>query len=154
MASEIKPPMTWREAIAAENARIGVKSTPNAPILRVHDDPPQVKLGSDLGGRLRHVTGEPNGLEKRYMAHLELRRMCGEILSWKFEVIKLKLAKATFYNVDFHVVMPDRTIELHETKAHAEDDWRVKHKVAVEMFPEYTFVIVKWNKNTEGWEFK
>lgn len=145
--------MTWREAIAEQNSRLGIKPQPVIVPKITADLPPPPIPGRELGSRLRHVAGEMNGLEKRYAAHLEQRRMCGEIVTWKFEAIKLKLAKATFYNVDFQVVMPDGSIEVHETKGHWEDDARVKFKVAVEMFPEFKFVVVKWNKNTKGWEF-
>jgi hypothetical protein len=146
--------ITWREAIAEQNARLGIKSSPKRVILPVSETSPQVERGRELGGRLRHISGEFNGLEKRYAAFLEQRRICGEILTWKFEAIKLKLAKATFYNPDFLLVMPDRLIELHETKAWMEDDAAVKIKVAAAMFPEFKIVLVKWNKNTKDWEYK
>jgi hypothetical protein len=71
-----------------------------------------------------------NGLEKRYAAHLELRKTVGEILDWKFEPLKLKLAPATFWTPDFGVQMPDGRVELHEAKGHWEDDARVKIKWA------------------------
>src|SRR4051812_18267834 len=103
----MQAPVTWREAIAAENARLGIKKaeiTPKEAILRVHDAPPQVLLGRDLGSRLRHISGEMNGLEKKYAAFLEQRRICGEILTWKFEAMKLKLAKSTYYTIDFQLV--------------------------------------------------
>lgn len=147
---------TWRDAIAAQNARLGIKNTEKTEKTRENPEispMSQNRPGFAPKGRVQHVSGEMNGLEKKYALFLEQRRICGEIRTWKFEAIKLRLAKATFYGPDFMVVALDGRIELHETKAHAEDDWRVKHKVAVEMFPEFKFVVVKWNKNTRGWEF-
>lgn len=150
--------ITWREAIARQNAVLGVKISPNptksVALSTAIAPPPQIAPVPDLGGRLRHVSGVMNGTEKKYAAHLELRRVCGEITTWKFEAIKLKLAKATFYNPDFLVVMPDHRIELHEVKAWMEDDAAVKLKVVAEMFPEFRFVLVKWNKELKNWTFK
>lgn len=152
---------TWKEFVAAQNAPLGIKAPSPRPKVEIFQYLPenkapavQVTPEKDLGSLLASVSEEPNGLEKKYGLFLEQRRICGEILTWKFSAMKLKLAKATFYNIDFLVVMPDMTIELHETKGFARDDWRVKHKVAVEMFPWFKFVVVKWNKNTKDWEFK
>jgi len=154
MNPENKSLMTWREAIAVQNTALGIKNRHLAPKPMLAEPSPQVKAVRELGERSKHISGEPNGLEKKYIVYLEQRRICGEITTWKFEAIKLKLAKATFFNVDFLVVMPDRTIELHETKGFMEDDANVKLKVAAEMFPEFKFVLVKWNKNAKDWSFK
>jgi hypothetical protein len=95
-----------------------------------------------------------NGMEKRYAAYLETRRLVGEILMWKFEAIKLKLARATFYNPDFLVMKPDFRLELHETKGHMEDDAAIKTKLATEMFPEFRIVIVKQVGKPKRWIFR
>jgi len=106
------------------------------------------------GGRPRHEPGKMNGLEKKYAAYLEIRKVTGEILDWRFEPLKLKLAPATFYNPDFLLLMPDRTIELHETKGYLEDDAAVKIKVAREMFAGiFTIVLVRLGKDKQ-WTFK
>ena len=76
-----------------------------------------------------------NGLERRYAQHLQLRQAAGEILWWKFDGIKLRLAPTTFYSPDFFLMKADGELEVHETKGHWEDDARVKIKVAAEMFP-------------------
>ena len=150
---------TWREAIARENERLGIRlktPPPVAPPKKFTGHVDMIESTRDLAGqfRQRHVVNEMNGLEKKYAAYLETRRLTGEIVGWKFEAMKLKLARATFYNPDFLVVTLEYRIELHETKGFARDDWRVKHKIAIEMFPEFRFVIVCWNKNTKGWNFK
>ena len=107
------------------------------------------------GGRPRHEPGKMNGLEKKYAAYLDVRKVCGEIADWNFEPLKLKLAPATFYNPDFGVQMPDGKIELHETKSpHWEDDARVKIKVAAAMFGWFRFVAAQWDKNAEDWKFE
>lgn len=105
------------------------------------------------GGRPLHEPGKMNGLEKKYAQHLEMRKMTGEILDWKFEAIKLKLAPATFYNPDFLLLMPDGRIELWEVKGFWEDDARVKIKVAAEMFSGmFSFRAAMWNKKNKDWK--
>jgi hypothetical protein len=153
--------ITWREAIAAENKRLGIKASPRpAPITakkrvgHIEQIEAQRELAEPLGRRSRHVTGEMNGIEKRYAAHLETQRICGAISGWKFEPIKLRLARATFYSPDFMVVMPSGCIELHETKGFMEDDAVVKLKVAAEMFPEFKIVLVKLEGKPKRWSFK
>lgn len=117
-------------------------------------DPETPVVGKVDGGRARHVVGRMNGIEKRYAAHLDLRKIAGEILDWKFEPLKLKLAPATFYNPDFGVQMLDGHIEIHETKGFWEDDARVKVKVAAEMFPWFSFLGVMWVKAAKTWKFE
>lgn len=107
-----------------------------------------------VSGRARHITGRMNGLEKRYAAYLDIQKITGEILDWKFEPLKLKLAPATFYNPDFGVQLSDGWIEFHETKGFWEDDARVKVKVAAEMFPWFSFVGVMWMKAAKDWKFE
>ena len=47
-----------------------------------------------------------NKTESRYAEHLQIKLLAGEILEWRFEPIRLKLAPKTFYTPDFAVVMP------------------------------------------------
>lgn len=119
--------------------------------------PPVVPVVAKVSaGRPRHESGVMNGLEKKYAQHLEMRKMVGEIIDYKFEPLKLKLAPATFYNPDFAVLMPDGRVELHETKGGFwEDDARVKIKVAASHFLGwFTLVAAQWNKNTKDWKFE
>lgn len=86
-------------------------------------------------GRKRHISGQMNKLEAAYAEHLQLRKLAGEILDFKFEAIKFRLADKTFYTPDFVVFAADGVIEIHETKAHWEDDARVKIKVFAALYP-------------------
>jgi hypothetical protein len=112
-------------------------------------------------GRVRHASGVMNGLEKRYAAHLELRKKIGEVWEYRFEPMKLRLAPRTFLDIDFlvwtHHWAEDPnlgTVELHEVKGHWEDDARVKVKVAATLFPWWTFKGVTWNKAMKEWKFE
>ena len=90
-----------------------------------------------------------NALEARYGLYLEGLRRSGEVLWYKYEAIKFRLADKTFYTPDFLLVTKDGTFEAHETKGFWTDDARVKIKVVAEMYP-IRFVTVKLTKN--GWE--
>jgi len=103
-----------------------------------------------IRARRRHESGEMNGLEARYSQHLEMLRQTGRVASWRFEAVKLRLARKTFLTVDFWVVKPDGLVELHEVKGHWEDDARVKTKVAAEMFHEFQFIGVTYDRRL-GW---
>jgi len=104
--------------------------------------------------RIRHAAGQMNGMEKRYAIYLDIQKACGEVLRWRFEPLKLKLAPATFWTPDFELVMPDGKIELHETKGHWEDDARVKIKIAAQMFPEFRIVAVTHDRRSKTWNFE
>jgi hypothetical protein len=96
-----------------------------------------------------------NQLESRYAELLMIATQTKpqEVATFRFERIKLRLADSTFYSPDFMVVRPDGLIEFHEVKGHWEDDARVKVKVAAEMYPEFRFVAVMWDRR-EGWKYE
>jgi len=104
-------------------------------------------------GRLK--TGQRNKTEAAYEAQLELRKKAGEVLWYRFEGLKLRLADNTFYTPDFAVMPADGFLELHEVKGFWQDDARVKIKVAAEMYP-FRFLAVKARskKNGGGWELE
>ena len=89
--------------------------------------------------RAPRVAGTMNKLETAYRDSLALMAATGEIRSFMYEPIKLRLAERTTYTPDFMVVTNDMTIELHEVKGFWEDDARVKVKVAAEIFPMFLF---------------
>ena len=134
--------------LSAMNSLIPAKSaTETAPCNKT--------ITQTLTTRGRHEPGRMNGLEKRYAAHLQIRKTVGEIRDWKFEPLKLKLAPSTFFNPDFGVLMPNGVTELHEAKGHWEDDARVKIKVAAETFRTwFKLVAVRWDKNAADWKFE
>lgn len=105
-------------------------------------------------GRL--PAGTMNQTEARYDAHLwDLRRQ-GAVLWHKFEPLKLRLAARTFLDVDFLVLLADRSVEFHDVKGAKhliEEDARVKLKVAAEAFPLFGFATVfpLKGKGQSGW---
>jgi hypothetical protein len=91
-------------------------------------------------GRLKQ--GEMNQTEKAYQDLLTLRYHAGEILWFKFEGLKLRLADNTFYTPDFAVLAADSVVECHEVKGFWTDDARVKIKIAAAQYP-FRFLAVK-----------
>lgn len=98
-------------------------------------------------GRLK--TGELNKTEQEYQNLLEVRKIAGEIVWYKFEGVKLRLADNCFYTPDFAVMLANGQMELHEVKGHWSDDARVKIKVAAAAYP-FRFVAIK--KKGKAWE--
>lgn len=100
-------------------------------------------------GRLK--TGDMNRTEAAYAQRLELQRQAGEVVWWKFEGVKLRLADKTFYSPDFAVMLADGTIEMHEVKGFWQDDARVKVKVAASLYP-FRFVALTFKRG--AWELE
>ncbi|GHH52452.1 hypothetical protein [[Pseudomonas] boreopolis] len=98
--------------------------------------------GKVARGRVQHVAGEMNKTEAAYCAHLEQLQREGEIAWFRFEAVKLRLAKNTHLTVDFFVMRADGELEAHEVKGHWEEDARVKIKVAAAMYP-FRFLAVQ-----------
>lgn len=87
-------------------------------------------------GRLK--AGERNKTEAAYEQQLKLLQHAGEIIWFKFEGIKFKLADNTYYTPDFAVMLKTGEIEIHEVKGSKfifMDDAKVKIKVAAETYP-------------------
>lgn len=80
-------------------------------------------------------------------------KLTGEIIDYRFEGLKLRLAQNTTYSPDFLVVTHEQ-FELHEVKGFWEDDARVKIKVAAEQYWYFKFIAVSKiaKKNGGGWK--
>lgn len=105
-------------------------------------------------GRLK--TGAMNKTEAEYAKYLEELKISGDVLWYKFEGVKLRLADNTFYSPDFAVMTRNGLIELHEVKGARiifQDDAKAKIKVASDMYP---FVFIACypvsKKKGGGWE--
>jgi len=107
-------------------------------------------------GRMK--AGTMNKTEKAYSEVLEMRKMAGEILWWKFEGITFKLAHDTRYTPDFSAMMASGEIQIFEVKGnlnYIQDDAKVKIKVAAESFPFRFFLVAPIaRKNGGGWTVK
>lgn len=104
-------------------------------------------------GRLK--AGERNKTEAAYEDHLRQLQIAGEVLWFKFEGLKYRLADSTFYTPDFAVMLADGQLEAHEVKGFWTDDARVKIKVAADMYP-VRFIAAKVNPKRfgGGWTFE
>jgi len=87
-----------------------------------------------------------NKTEQRYAAQLDLEIARGEIATWWWEPVKLKLAPRTYYSPDFLVMRLDGTLEIHETKGHMEDDAAVKLKVTSDLYWCFPVKLVRWKR--------
>jgi len=101
-------------------------------------------------GRLK--AGKMNQTEAAYAEHLRALQHAGEILWFRFEGIKLRLADNTFYTPDFAVLAADGVMELHEVKGFWQDDARAKIKIAADQYPfRFIAVRVRPKKDGGGW---
>lgn len=98
-------------------------------------------------GRLK--AGAMNKTEAAYAAHLGQRQHAGEVLWFRFEGVKLRLADNTFFTPDFAVLAADGVMECHEVKGHWQDDARVKIKVAADQYP-FRFLAVRARAKRDG----
>lgn len=107
-------------------------------------------------GRTQHTPGAMNKQEQEYALMLEARKRAGEIHDWRFEALKLRLAKNVFYTSDFLVIAADGGVECHEVKGHMEDDAAVKIKTVATQYPYFRFLLLrkerggKWTETEIG----
>lgn len=104
-------------------------------------------------GRLK--TGQQNATEARYEAEvLRPATIAGDVLWYRFEGIKLRLADNTFLTVDYAVLPASGVLELHDVKGAAAifaDDAKVKMKVAAEAYP-FVFKVAFPLPRKAGWK--
>lgn len=80
--------------------------------------------------------------EARYAELLERQRRSGQIESWRYEAITLRIGLGARYSPDFLVVMNDGRMKLVEVKGHMKEAARVRLRVAVEMYPQFAWLLV------------
>ncbi|WP_454871767.1 hypothetical protein [Paraburkholderia xenovorans] len=97
-------------------------------------------------------TGRMNKTEAAYEQVLAARLHIGEILFYRFEAHKLRLADNTFYTPDFTVIVANGSTEYHEVKGRWTDKARTKIKVAATQHP-YRFIAIK-RAGRHGWSFE
>lgn len=104
-------------------------------------------------GRTKRTPGVMNGLEKSYSQLLEQQKLSGEIVSWQFEAMNIRLAPKCFYKPDFLVITKEGFVEFHETKGHFESAAKVRVKVVAEKYPFFVFRLVRKKLKRDGGGF-
>jgi len=98
----------------------------------------------------RGQRGRQNKTETAYENEvLKPQLHAGEILWYRFEAIKLRLADNTFITIDFPVITAAGHLEFREVKGRWTDDARAKTKVAATQFPFRFFAIQR--DGHHGW---
>lgn len=137
--------MRWsEEQLAEHNARRARSVDVAAPPFML----PANEAGALARGRL--PASRMNKLETAYAGFLEARKIDCDILWWRFQPLRLRLADGSFYTPDFGVLTRDCLFELHETKGFWREAARVRIKVAAELFP-FKFIAITRPK-VGGWE--
>lgn len=131
-----------KEDLAAHYSKLTNKSAaaPMSPRIALPPAPPKAK------GYVPAPKGM-NRTEQAYGDHLQRQLRAGTITWWGFEAMTFKLATDTRYTPDFIVMMADASIRCIDTKGtrankatgtstyFAEEDSKIKIKVAAKMFP-------------------
>lgn len=84
--------------------------------------------------------------EARYAEQLHLRKLAGEILEihpqycLRLDIDGKHICK---YYVDFMVILKDGSEQYHEVKGFETDVWRIKWKMALAIYGEEKFVLIK-----------
>lgn len=84
--------------------------------------------------------------EADYAANLDLRIKAGEVTKWQPQ-FRIELTSdgihVCYYYIDFKVCLSDGSIEYHEVKGKETPDWKLKWKMALAQYPEWTFKLIK-----------
>ncbi len=103
--------------------------------------------------RIRLPKG-PNLTEGRYAELLEIGRIDGAIARYEYEPRTFPLSRSMppvyrcEYTPDYGVELPDGRLEYHEVKGgHIREDSWIKFKWAVDLYPQYTFVLARRRKD-------
>jgi hypothetical protein len=97
-----------------------------------------------------------NGTEREYADRLEVRRQTGEVASYWYESMTLKLGADCRFTADFLVLLHDGGLELHEVKgSFIRDDARVKLLAAADRYP-FRFYLAQRlaKKHGGGWKIE
>ncbi|BCF88693.1 hypothetical protein [Paraburkholderia largidicola] len=94
-------------------------------------------------------TGRMNKTEAAYEHVLAARLHAGEILWYRFEAFKLRLADNTFYTPDFPVITATNELIFIEVKGRWTDKARAKTKIAAAQFPHRFLAIQRDGRH--GW---
>lgn len=136
------------------NYRVGIIDLRSEQVvLRNHNIPP---AKANLTPRDRGM----NKTETKFSHRLEAMKRAGDIVDWRFEALKFRLADMTTYTPDFLVIGTDGSITLIDTKAYWKkagkvditEDANVKVKVVADLYPWFAFQTA-WEQGGL-WQFK
>jgi hypothetical protein len=87
-------------------------------------------------------------LEKKFSDLLTVRVRSGDIEAFFYEPFRFRLAKNTYYTVDFVILHTDRTIECVEVKGHHKNirESRAKWKIAAAKYPFFRWTFTTWKQ--------
>ena len=81
-----------------------------------------------------------NATEAAYASLLTARQRAGEVLSFSYESVSLRLGNDCRYTPDFFVVLANGEIEMHEVKGFMRDDAQTKLRTAAAQYP-FRFIL-------------
>ncbi len=81
--------------------------------------------------------------EERFAQLLDIRQKAGEIKSWVYEGIHLRLPGDVMYRIDFVVQRWDGACEAVEIKGRMREPARIKLRQAVERYPLFDWYLVR-----------
>lgn len=113
--------------------------------------PAHFKRDSTKYGK-RHIPGVMNKTEESYSEELELLKIQGTVLWWRFEAMTFKIADNTRYTPDFNIFYADGIMEFVDCKSPARIDPAsiVKVKCCADQFPFFRFVIEQRQAKRDG----
>lgn len=112
----------------------------------------KLPIGISVPKRREHppLKDAMSSYERRFVSEvLRPRLLARDILYYRFESIKIRLAGDTWYTPDFDVMTSTGIHIFYEVKGRWFDDARVKFKVAAEQYPDSLFVAVTVDKKTK-----
>lgn len=93
------------------------------------------------GKRVRR-TGYRSKLEADYARYLNLLFLAGELRTWSYEAVKLKIGNGAFFTPDFLVVCASGDVEFRETKGFRREAAIVRIRSAALQYPFWPFFLV------------
>lgn len=94
-----------------------------------------------------------NKTESAFAAYLQERQYSGAIVWWKFHPMRVRLAKNTYYEIDFLVMAADGVLTIYETKGgYTSEKGQMKIKLCAEALP--VFKMVKASRKNGVWNFE
>jgi hypothetical protein len=150
---------TERWSAEKYRAHVGIKEWPADESPYQPDKPPPKPTAAPYRSKL----------EAKYASHLEMLRIAGKIQEWRYEPIRLRLAKLTTYTPDF-LLLGDTgdlwsqsftdvgSFSTHMVFVEVKGSWKAKGaavsrnklKIAAEMYPWFHFTAATYRNGT--WE--